>query len=138
MTPLFPYNASDVVVSPLTEKLAGVSGAFALEVDYENMQLTVATKNGTLFGMNLVNRSLTDLRSNYEVNGRYSGIKKLHFMKNRMFWTVPSCGVLPLLDCLYSEEWDQENEVGLLSAFIMRVYCIIIIVIYISYTITKC
>uniref|UniRef100_A0A158R4X9 receptor protein-tyrosine kinase n=1 Tax=Syphacia muris TaxID=451379 RepID=A0A158R4X9_9BILA len=110
ITPLFPYNSSETTGILATKKLAAVDAVSAVEIDYENMQLIIVAKNGSIFGMNLVNRSLSDLRSSFSVSGEYVDVKKVHFMQNRMFWTVPSCGILPLLDCLYSEEYDNDNK----------------------------
>lgn len=111
--PLFPLNAPHILPFSATEKFPNL--ATAIEVEPENSRLISLTQNGSILALNIVNRSITDLRLNIEVNDLYHSVKKAHFLGKRMFWISTNCGDAHSWDtCLYSEEYDAEKNVSLI------------------------
>lgn len=86
--------------------------AFAIEAEPENSRLISFAQTGSILAINIVNRSITDIRVNIEMSEVYSNIKKAHLFDGRLFWTSTNCGDTHSWDsCLYSEEYDIEKKV---------------------------
>ncbi|KAM3717158.1 Protein roller-3 [Dirofilaria immitis] len=107
--PLFPLDSPQILPFSATEKLPIL--AFSIEAEPEKLRLVSLTQNGSILAINIVNRSVTDLRLNIEVSDSYNNIKKAHFLEERLFWISTSCGDAHSWDsCLYGEEYDVEKK----------------------------
>ncbi|MFH4982722.1 hypothetical protein AB6A40_009431 [Gnathostoma spinigerum] len=110
-TPLLPLNAPKSYLLTSTKRLLEVGPVATVEIDYEQSQLLILASNGSIFAMNLVNRSISDARSGFELDSKPEEVVKAHFAGGRAFWTSLKCGdTHPSNSCLFSEEYDTASN----------------------------
>ncbi|KAK0410497.1 hypothetical protein QR680_005159 [Steinernema hermaphroditum] len=108
---LFPSQAPESFSFRDQHKIPSLPYLGSVEVDYATFTLVGVAKNGSLVGLDLVDRStVVDLRADRTINGEYKGVLRSKLVEDRWFWTSSSCGdAHPWDGCLYSEEKDAQG-----------------------------
>uniref|UniRef100_A0A914P8Z2 Uncharacterized protein n=1 Tax=Panagrolaimus davidi TaxID=227884 RepID=A0A914P8Z2_9BILA len=109
---LFPWQSPSTYSFNIQRRIAQIPQINSMEIDYKNLQLIAALKNGTLISMNLINQTVTNLRPNLGEMEKYNSVKKQKFIDGRLLWISSECGDdHEWKSCLYGEEKDPDSGI---------------------------
>ncbi|TKR60741.1 hypothetical protein L596_027940 [Steinernema carpocapsae] len=105
---LFPLSTPETFALRDQHKIASLPYLGSLEIDYSKFALIGVGKNGSLIGLNLVDRTtMYDVRADRALSGEYKAVFRSKMVDDRWFWISTSCGDAEA--CLMSEEKDAQG-----------------------------